>query len=345
MALIKTPDGGFYVDDSQVTVDYAKKSISIVGGGAGGDSLSLDGGTMNADAVINGTEELQITTADTGESGTVGITPQGVTIEHNTNSTADSSIRVIDNAIEIKANNTTVTVNGTGVALGGAAISGVNSLAGQPSTEIAIESDVDMNSHNLTNVGEISIANGLNIKADSGFTEVSDSNGIRLSGENSGEAAGVLIGPENNAIAMMVMNGAYGTTIQACKTTAETSYMPAIIIGTQYDGSSFTPSGGGMTIDGDSTINFTSPQPINFNNNRLTGIANPTNGSDAVNLTYFQSNLPEGPGNATISTPGLVKQIYDIQNLSAQATLADVIGAFNDLLGKLRQAGIMVTPE
>lgn len=42
MALIKVPDGGFYVDDSQVTVDYVKKSISIVGGGAGGDSLSAD---------------------------------------------------------------------------------------------------------------------------------------------------------------------------------------------------------------------------------------------------------------------------------------------------------------
>lgn len=42
MALIKVPDGGFYVDDSQVSVDYVKKSISIVGGGAGGDSLSAD---------------------------------------------------------------------------------------------------------------------------------------------------------------------------------------------------------------------------------------------------------------------------------------------------------------
>ena len=343
MALIKVPDGGFYVDDSQVTVDYAKKSISIVGGGAGGGGLSLDGGTMNADAIINGTEELQITTADTGESGTVGITPQGVTILHNTNSTADSSIRVIDNAIEITANNTTVTVNGTGVALGGAAISGVNSLAGQPSTEIAIESDVDMNSHNLTNVGEISTANGLNIKADSGFTTFRDSNGILLSGENSGESAGVAIAPDNDQVAMAVMNGDAATTILACKTTAE-SDIPAIVIGHQWDGDLFIPSGGGMIIDGDSTINFTSPQPINFNNNRLTGVANPTNGSDAVNLTYFQSNLPAGLGNATTSTAGLVKQMLDIRSLSAQATLADVIDAFNQLLGYLKQAGIMATP-
>lgn len=341
MALIKVPDGGFYVDDSQVSVDYAKKSISIVGGGAGGGGLSLDGGTMNADAVINGTEELQITTADTGESGTVGITPQGVTIVHNTNSTADSRIRVIDNAIEITANNTTVTVNGTGVALGGAAISGVNSLAGQPSTEIAIESDVDMNSHNITNVGEISIANGLNIKADSGFTALRDSNGIHLSGENSEEEAGVMIAPENDQVVMHVVNGDAGTIISACKTTAE-SDIPAIVIGHQWDGDQFIPSGGGMTIGGDSTINFTSPQPINFNNNRLTGVANPTAGNDAVNLTYFQNNLP---GHATTSTAGLVKQIPDIMNLSDQATLADVIAAFNNLLGYLRQAGIMATVE
>lgn len=50
MALIKVPDGGFYVDDSQVTVDYVKKSISIVGGGAGGDSLSADYAQNNSSA-------------------------------------------------------------------------------------------------------------------------------------------------------------------------------------------------------------------------------------------------------------------------------------------------------
>lgn len=153
MALIKVPDGGFYVDDSQVIVDYAKKSISIIGGDAGGGGLSLDGGTMNADAVINGTEELQITTADTGESGTVGITPQGVTIVHNTNSAADSRIRAIENSVEIMANGTTVTLNGTGVNFGGGALSNIASI-GASSSAIAFENDMDMNSHKITGLAD-----------------------------------------------------------------------------------------------------------------------------------------------------------------------------------------------
>lgn len=153
MALIKVPDGGFYVDDSQVSVDYVKKSISIVGGGASGGGLSLDGGTMNADAIINGTEELQITTADTGESGTVGITPQGVTIVHNTNSAADSRIRTIENSVEIMANGTTVTLNGTGVNFGGGALSNIASI-GASSSAIAFENDMDMNSHKITGLAD-----------------------------------------------------------------------------------------------------------------------------------------------------------------------------------------------
>lgn len=128
--------------------------MSVVGGGAGdGDYLSLDGGTMNADAVINGTEELQITTTDTEESGTVGITPQGVTIVHNTNSTADSRIRTIENSVEIMANGTTVTLNGTGVNFGGGALSNIASI-GASSSAIVFENDMDMNSHKITGLAD-----------------------------------------------------------------------------------------------------------------------------------------------------------------------------------------------
>lgn len=52
MALIKVPDGGFYVDDSQVTVDYGKKSISIVGGGALSNIASI-GASASAIAFEN----------------------------------------------------------------------------------------------------------------------------------------------------------------------------------------------------------------------------------------------------------------------------------------------------
>ena len=36
MALIKTPDGGFYFDDSQFDVDYVKNLVTLIGGGGTG---------------------------------------------------------------------------------------------------------------------------------------------------------------------------------------------------------------------------------------------------------------------------------------------------------------------
>ena len=147
------PCGGWYIDNVTLTFDE-NKVLSVAGGGTGGgDYLSLDGGTMNADAIINGTEELQITTTDTGESGTVGITPQGVTIVHNTNSEADSRIRTIENSVEIMANGTTVTLNGTGVNFGGGALSNIASI-GASSSAIAFENDMDMNSHKITGLAD-----------------------------------------------------------------------------------------------------------------------------------------------------------------------------------------------
>ena len=155
MALIKVPDGGFFVDNSQVTVDYAKKSISIVGGGTAGGYLSLDGGMMNAGATITGEDELTIEVPDAGESASIGATPEGVTLVHNTDSDADSRIRVIENSIEIMANNTTVTLNGTGVNFGGGALSNIASIGSTSSgTPIAFEEVVDLNNHKITNVAD-----------------------------------------------------------------------------------------------------------------------------------------------------------------------------------------------
>ena len=153
MANIKTPGGEFYLDDTQFDVDYSGNLVTYIGeGGQGGNSLSLDGGTMNADAVINGTEELQITTADSNESATVGVTSQGVTIVHNTNSDADASVRVIENTVEISANGTIVTINGSGVNLGDSVLTGVYSIGGN-AVELAVETDIDMNNHRVKMVG------------------------------------------------------------------------------------------------------------------------------------------------------------------------------------------------
>lgn len=155
MALIKTPGGEFYVDNTEFTVDYEENSVKLVNAGGGGEGqyLSLAGGTMDAGADINGTDELTITVPDAGESATVGITPEGVTIVHNTNSAADSRIRAIENSVEIMANGTTITLNGTGVNFGGGALSNIASI-GASASAIAFENDMDMNSHKITGLAD-----------------------------------------------------------------------------------------------------------------------------------------------------------------------------------------------
>lgn len=154
MALIKTPGGEFYLDDTQFEIDYDENIVRLIAGGSGeGNSLSLAGGTMDAGAEISGVDELTITVPDAGESATVGITPEGVTIVHNTNSEADSRIRVIENSVEITANGTTVTLNGTGVNFGGGALSNINSI-GASAGSIAFENDMDMNHHKISNVAD-----------------------------------------------------------------------------------------------------------------------------------------------------------------------------------------------
>ena len=90
MALIKTPDGGFYVNDDEFEVNYSTNSISLTGQGGGGASgvssfngrtgavvpqdgdytaeqvgaVSLSGGTMTGNLILNGdpTNNLQAVT-------------------------------------------------------------------------------------------------------------------------------------------------------------------------------------------------------------------------------------------------------------------------------------------
>ena len=228
MALIKTPDGGFYFDDSQVDVDYETNVVTILGGGdepgeagvasfngrtgavvpANGDytpemvgavpvtrtvngkalsdniqltandvgaadsetlnnvseyahdivdgveritgALYADGGEFEAGASYTGSDELTFGVSDTSESATVGITPESVTLVHNTNSDADANVRVASQSVEVKGGTTTVTVNGSGVNFGGAVLTGVNSIGGNEDTELAVESVMDMNNHKIT---------------------------------------------------------------------------------------------------------------------------------------------------------------------------------------------------
>lgn len=45
MAYIKTPDGGFYLDDSQFVVDYNAKTVEAIGGGGAAGVSSFNGRT------------------------------------------------------------------------------------------------------------------------------------------------------------------------------------------------------------------------------------------------------------------------------------------------------------
>lgn len=153
MALIKTPDGGFYVQDTDFTVDYNANSIVLVGGAGGSADITADGGTFNADAVLQGTDNLSITVPDTGESASVGITPESVTLVHNTNSEADGSIRVASEGVEITIGEDSVMFNSTGVNFGGMAITNVASIGSIGETNpVAFEEDIDMNNHKITMV-------------------------------------------------------------------------------------------------------------------------------------------------------------------------------------------------
>ena len=57
MSLVKTPDGGFYLDDTEFNVDYATNSVTLSGTSPippTGDYLSVNGGEMNGNIDMNG---------------------------------------------------------------------------------------------------------------------------------------------------------------------------------------------------------------------------------------------------------------------------------------------------
>lgn len=152
MAKIITPDGGFYLDDTEFNVDYSANIVTLVGGtSAPGGYLPLSGGTMGADAVIEGTDSLEISLTSGTASSAFGVTPEGASIINNQNSAISSSVRAIQDAVEITADNTSITINGTGVNFGGAALANVSSIGGN-SAEVAFENDMDMNNHSIINL-------------------------------------------------------------------------------------------------------------------------------------------------------------------------------------------------
>lgn len=162
MANVKTPDGGFYLDNTQFDVDYEENLVTFIGE-TGEGAITADGGIFNANAILTGTDELTIEVPDAGESATVGITPESVTLVHNTNSDADARIRVVATGVEITGGDTTIQINGTGVNFGGGALSNISSIGSVASgTPIAFEETLDMNSHTITGLPTIAVSDATN---------------------------------------------------------------------------------------------------------------------------------------------------------------------------------------
>lgn len=116
--------------------------------------LSTQGGTLEANASITGEDEMTFEVPDSTESATVGITAQGVTIVHNTNSTANARIRVIENNVEIEADGAVVGFDPSGVDFGGGIITNISSIGGASNGEIAFENTIDLNNHQAKNVAD-----------------------------------------------------------------------------------------------------------------------------------------------------------------------------------------------
>ena len=116
--------------------------------------LSTQGGTLEANASITGEDEMTFEVPDSTESATVGITAQGVTIVHNTNSTANARIRVIENNVEIEADGAVVGFDPSGVDFGGGVLTNISSIGGASNGEIAFENTIDLNNHQAKNVAD-----------------------------------------------------------------------------------------------------------------------------------------------------------------------------------------------
>ena len=178
MALIKTPDGGFYFDDAQVEVDYEANVVTILGGGdqpgeagvasfngrtgavvpAEGDYTSEMVGAVPVTRTINGkalSDNIQLTAQDVGAADSETLN----NVSEYAHDIVDGVERITGalyadggefESVEVKGGTTTVTVNGSGVNFGGAVLTGVNSIGGNGDTELAVESVMDMNNHKIT---------------------------------------------------------------------------------------------------------------------------------------------------------------------------------------------------
>ena len=87
MAYVKTPDGGFYLDDSQFVVDYNAKTVEVIGDGSAGPQ---------GPAGPVGPQGPQGPQGEQGPQGPAGPSKQGVAVPDVSGSDATAAITTIN---------------------------------------------------------------------------------------------------------------------------------------------------------------------------------------------------------------------------------------------------------
>ena len=95
MAYIKTPDGGFYLDDSQFVVDYNAKTVEAIGGGTGPQGPAGPVGPQGPQGP-QGPAGAKGDPGEQGPQGPAGPSKQGVAVPDVSGSEAADAIATIN---------------------------------------------------------------------------------------------------------------------------------------------------------------------------------------------------------------------------------------------------------